>query len=659
MKNLFIFCLISIYSLTTFSQSQEPYIWSSDYSIGMNRYLSRAVNMDYFSHMLLFRKLENRPRYDSTLKMLVDINAQLIVRASSAWFIEHSFARGQEFHTLNKTLVTDINRAYDNANLRRPIIQAGIFEGVTDLVNSVEIYDDIVNEFLPYMTPTEIALYKTNNISTPKRKFNNENMWVSFSDNNLDIRKIELQMWMFYQAKEHIDAGYKSLHMGQATNVYATSDKDVNYLILERLLTIIRQYAQSKGTFIIMCEEAPYVNGRVSAKSGITGRYLFDFDSRAMRIREFSLTGSPNTSGDTYNCTSPVDRFQFIGTPCENMTYPGVVDPCVINGFGGSTSGIAPNGQFVSQLPYIVHFDFPGISNTPLAASDGSDSNCYGMADTRWFAGYLNPNCQNFWWQKFYCERRNYHDGNGFLLAPGLLLSNPAVGVDFSTASFNLTDNPSLQTTVKDTWAPKVPSLSVVKKITPTNECCTKFKKRELYSYNINITNTSCASYYTIHIKDSYGNWLPFVRGKQILSFQPTINGNYTFIVRQDNMGLSASTFGTTETTFIQYMTSEGCITNNSCRFPATQIRGENQNGELNIFPNPTSNQITIDIDSYQEGNLTFTIFNTLGAVVLEKVEAINIGVNQLELNVQHLTPGVYIINATGKEFYQGKFIKY
>ena len=74
-------------------------------------------------------------KYCEMIKMLVDLNASLICRAVNPWLSHIDLQPGTEYYKGVQQLVIDINAAYDCRGLRRPIIQAGIFENIEPFVS--------------------------------------------------------------------------------------------------------------------------------------------------------------------------------------------------------------------------------------------------------------------------------------------------------------------------------------------------------------------------------------------------------------------------------------------------------------------------------------------------------------------------------------------
>ena len=76
---------------------------------------------------------------------------------------------------------------------------------------------------------------------------------------------------------------------------------------------------------------------------------------------------------------------------------------------------------------------------------------------------------------------------------------------------------------------------------------------------------------------------------------------------------------------------------------------------KFQVFPNPASNKIRILLSDQNSGNDIF-IFDSRGLLVFEKT---NITKNNLEINIQHLSPGLYFIKlVSNMEIQTGTFIK-
>jgi hypothetical protein len=77
----------------------------------------------------------------------------------------------------------------------------------------------------------------------------------------------------------------------------------------------------------------------------------------------------------------------------------------------------------------------------------------------------------------------------------------------------------------------------------------------------------------------------------------------------------------------------------------------------INVYPNPTSGVLHFNLEAKQQKNIQVEVRNMLGQTVLQ--ESIDTMYGDGTLNVDYLTPGVYLLNILdGNNVYTGKFIK-
>ncbi|MDD2413307.1 MAG: T9SS type A sorting domain-containing protein, partial [Bacteroidales bacterium] len=75
-----------------------------------------------------------------------------------------------------------------------------------------------------------------------------------------------------------------------------------------------------------------------------------------------------------------------------------------------------------------------------------------------------------------------------------------------------------------------------------------------------------------------------------------------------------------------------------------TENTVENQ---INVFPNPASDLLTLNIDNKNNGDLTINIYNLIGMLV--KTEVLN--QNQNQISLESLNNGVYMLEVKSKEW--------
>jgi hypothetical protein len=526
-------------------------------------------------------------KYCNLIQTMVDLDVAFVQRAYlPGTYKENAFFEGDPWYKVGLQIIRDINYAFDCAGKRRPIVQAFVGEILdADLMDSAPLYDTpgpnpggidlnipcwIIKKYFEIfpddMTQENIDYYFESG-GNPRNDlyFRSDRVSTSLPNQSrpsYDINLVEMRMYFLYQCITVINMGYKSIHMG----VYysygkSTLDNDgQDYNILYNLTKAIREYAASVGSFVILSGEPPMGQSAIYTTNDTTF-YIFDFDSRAMRPREFDTSGIENYGGDGGSCTEEISQ-EFINTwdasPCSSEEYPAVVDPCTIQNFGGNITATHPLGCSLNQLPYTVHFD--GFSNpinpgVPSSANQWNPSTLtYGFHDHQWFS-MLEPSCQAWWYSYFYCERRNYGNGNGFIVLPGIIQYkiHPEIN-DEPPAYMIISENQILQNSISSLLDVKTPTINLRRNIKDSyfsKKCggrvapagsCFKVIEAELC---VSVGNEDCSSKYSIHIKKPNGSFLPQLLGNGPYCFLADLQGSYQIGVRQDNLGLPASSNGT------------------------------------------------------------------------------------------------------------------
>lgn len=588
----------------------DPYIYSGECSIGIDRYLSRAIEMNFlteFNHTGNPHSCDSpysgwsppycHDKYCELIATLPELDAQLIKNVYYTSGHEHELFPGNPWYSLGYQTVKDINYAYDCAGKRRPIIQGNVSEifnfanfshmNVADgidrhiPVSFIQLYfsEDYYAEDLTEQDPMDPSktlreyYFINGDLSQPNPDLYFDATRMTIGGNGV-ITQVEFRMWFLYNACTLIDFGYRAIHMGLYTSYASQSTLDPGYEHLNKLANSFRKYAAASGKFVLLSGETPYYptdNGE-SPKVGNTQNLIFDFDSRAMRPREIS---NPQGNGDGVGCDGGIDQGAadlFNTPPCAGFDFPAVVDPCTINSAGGSGGGIPPSldGSGPSttctyeHVPYIVHFDgFSGANNpgqsSPPATPPIPDTQLvstltWGYDDHRWFS-MLPSECKAAWFKYFYCDRRNYQDGHGFIVMPGIISMNYPE-IPKPPEKQLLSDNIELEKAIIEALKPLVPQIVIEEHCMDDQHCepiCRGvhappgkvFQTRSVY-YVIKVGNKDCSSTYSIHIKDPNGNWLPQELGDTRILY-PQMSGVYQIGIRQDNLALEPSTFGTRE----------------------------------------------------------------------------------------------------------------
>ena len=66
---------------------------------------------------------------------------------------------------------------------------------------------------------------------------------------------------------------------------------------------------------------------------------------------------------------------------------------------------------------------------------------------------------------------------------------------------------------------------------------------------------------------------------------------------------------------------------------------------ELNIYPNPANDIVRVEFDADANSQVSFEMYNVVGAQVLTQASQNFAGASLVELDVTHLTPGIYTLN--------------
>lgn len=607
----------------------EPYMTIC--AAGIQRYLARAINLDGFAELNAQMACWSHPtsngsnapnlncdppystcsstycpaKYRQTIEMLLELNATMLLRSASFWFKEDQWEPEingdlKPYYVAVRQLVCDVNKSYDCAGIRRPYIQAGIFEGCTNNVEQVTIPAE-------YFQPGFLNGYFWNEFTTADlpvppsttRKFRHSK--IVGPDGDVDISQVEARMWFYFQATQFIDLGYNALHMG---NPSAWGDKNGSpgqapYTIAFELIQHIRNYA---GNGILINGEG---NDYTIEINGVR-TMLFDFGTIPLRPHEVASGPQGQIPADG-GCDTPYNSQMFDGTPCENASYPAFIYKCQMEQqFAAglpSSGGISPQGcDFSEGAPYLMYFDFgPGFHcpnnnftpyesgyydwntdrvyccNNPQGCFNSNGQPClnslccdptqnanyvstWGFDDNRWFYEMYreSPECATYWLKEFYCSVRQLHEGLGFMQLPGIMFlsfpeneSNLCDNVDDSpvgTGRFLLSDDQDMVDELADQLAPKLAGLSITEYCTAPNKC--NFICRDIPApggkrwavgknyYVIEATNKDCSSSYSIHIRNlNTGQWMPYENSDRYVFFPPE-DGYYEVILRQDNMAL-------------------------------------------------------------------------------------------------------------------------
>lgn len=675
----------------------DPYLYSGECSIAIDRILARAGNYQGLTELIYPIRNENGvivdcenagfcpERYCEVIMSMLDLQISFVKNAFfGASYHEHQLFPEDCWYEVGKQIVNDINYAFDCKGLPRPVIGGTAFEVFdgnnfnnnaifTDIDRSIprNIISEYFNCFSDDLNIVEDGIknsdYYFEADGKPKSNiFFDKDRVIEINGSNLDIGRTECRIFLLWQALTQIDMGYNAIHMGIYWSYAKSSENE--YSILSRLTDCIREYARKKGTFVVISGETPMqdIDNGFSAKVPGTERFIFDFDSRAMRPRELNSLGDGNWPNGCDGNISDAFVKSYQNSPCfnnaSNIQCPdeimAIIDPCTINSFGGSVGGYSASNPdcWLTQQPYSVHFDGHSFDEENLCSpSNGPSSLTYGLSDNNWF-GNLSDDCKAWWFNYFYCDRRQFHDGNGFLEIPATIYSwyNPR-----KLSLLTKEENPIFFSNLKNnTLAPKEPNINI--KEIPSGysykscECngagapINMIWNIEKKCYSISITNIDCSSKYSIHIKDPEGVWLPQTLGNST-TFCPEKLGIYKIGIRQDNLGLWKKmdfNFGTKTKDYELYVDQiETCILSDGpCRgkYQLKMLAGANTGKDINVYPNPVNG--LLNIENLESNIEEILIFSAAGVGQQCRFALNNPDDSIKQLDFGNLLPGIYFV---------------
>jgi hypothetical protein len=108
-------------------------------------------------------------------------------------------------------------------------------------------------------------------------------------------------------------------------------------------------------------------------------------------------------------------------------------------------------------------------------------------------------------------------------------------------------------------------------------------------------------------------------------------------------------TWGATAAGTVNVSASNGCgISSVRSQGFSAGCREEGQlivdNGQLTVYPNPAHDKVTVSIDVKESTDLTLQLMDVSGRVVLSQSETGTSGLNTYDLNLMHLSKGIYML---------------
>ncbi|MDP2895068.1 MAG: hypothetical protein Q8Q12_00745 [bacterium] len=362
----------------------------------LENYLSRAITMCDL--------LDGKGNVDDNIRMLKNVGVKFAGRAMYMWGGE---ARLDSLLNRGRPIAEKVHQVDPEL-----ILQAAIFEIVTEQVNQIPIPEWVFSEF---------------GLKSEQRNFRYEamvypdghrrNQW-SGGASVPDMSQLETRMWFVHLAARYIDIGVEAIHFGQ---VEIMDDRDPDHVHWRDMLGRVRRYAAKHARrHLVLCDAHVPSGGIVHE-----GNLLFDFHSFPLRIEEVP------------------DK------PHDGVLKAGYLDSI----FGRSKGGATPSGWECNSLPYIVEFDNFGRSRR-----EGQNIGAHwiwGYDEICWFA-HQSEEYRNQWLRYSWNWVRE-HDPNGYVQMPGSrVLAAPANGKRWywaNTRSEAVPDGFGQEQTIEEIWA--------------------------------------------------------------------------------------------------------------------------------------------------------------------------------------------------------------
>lgn len=546
--------------------------------------------------------------FAADVALLVRLRATFVQYAASSWEQPEKFIPGSDFLRAATETVHRINAAFDCAGLPRPYIQASVLEnlgasltcgtpqnpcpawmrpgplGTNSGVNRVLIPPSVIREFSAEIMADSAAAHYIARNGEPldSLHFNFFRIASPFMDGySPDITLLEGRLWLFYQAKCYLDAGYTSLHMGQPKawgKLYATSvaTRPAALHRIAVLMARIRRYARSRTAFAgspLLLTAEPMIEPTTSGANSVKfedgpGRLIFDLNLATMRPREISpeLDEQAGTQrGTAYQC--PSINLSALRTRACTGQYLAAIDPCHGFNFTPDGGGHTPLGfSYRQRVPYIVYFDHGSTINrlpngelAPTKVLWPGNNGTWGWDDAGWFSAALDDSCQADWLRVSLAQVRALTSQNSFLAVPGRLTNNLQAGFvagptrvahpERGVPDYRLAAHPLVALAVAEAWEPLMPtpvSMVITGAGLAWKPCVqsTFFRRVAEYlpAWQLVVSQLDVTSIYSWHIEGPRGSE-PVLHGEKVV-FYPSQPGNYRVVLHQTNLGLPANTGG-------------------------------------------------------------------------------------------------------------------
>ncbi|MBN1340284.1 MAG: hypothetical protein JXA03_13225 [Bacteroidales bacterium] len=331
--------------------------------------ISREVLENYLSRSITMMDLcTGKGNVDDNIRMLRNTGAKFIGRTIYMWGGERRIA-GPEFLRLGKEIAEKLHKADPEM-----VLQGGVFEWVTEAVNSVPVPSWVFEAFS--QTPEERNfIYK--DMIFPGASLQRRG-------STPDITRLETKMWFYFLSVSYIDIGMEAIHFGQLDLMGRNDPGRKNWA---ELISMVRDYAGKHARrHWVLCDAHVPIGGPV-----VDGKLLLDFHSFPLRLKEVA------------------------DSPHKTILEVGYHDSF----YGRSNGGITPSGWKCEHLPYLVEVDNWGASNQGGQASQTTQPThwVWGYDEMSWFARQSEQYRDDWLWYAWRWLKK--HDPNGFLQMPG------------------------------------------------------------------------------------------------------------------------------------------------------------------------------------------------------------------------------------------------
>jgi len=313
--------------------------------------MSQEVLRSYCAHAVTLQglcvegtRLDNN--FEDDLRMIKETGAKFIGRtAFYSWSGNLSAATIEEHFKLAK-------QQADAAHKVDPelILQAGVFEiAYKGTVNNTAIPAYV---FEAFDLPVEKRNFDFDKIKMTSGTYGGD-YWNS-SSCVPDITQTETQMYFYYLITRYIDAGYESVHMGQAGMM--ANQKEANFVHWDKVTTLARQYAKTHARRGVILLDA-----HVNENFKVGNRLIAD-------LYVCCIAGSNETEIVDDVMMAELKHYQEMG----------------MSGLGRAKGGEHPLGFTVDKQYTIIEFDNHGGNDNPGVPTFHAFY-IYGYDDITWF----------------------------------------------------------------------------------------------------------------------------------------------------------------------------------------------------------------------------------------------------------------------------------